>query len=190
MPGQLGRVRHDGNRCRAGRADRGRTQGDQSIGPKGHLGRHLIDALDRAAGGPDAGRASASRTARQRQRQRQRRTVPRSPRRPERPDLPKRHSPELRLGTHRTLGVSLLSMPIMTAFRGPRCTTASCRRSMALNKIWSGLNGNPHSGEWRSSDAALPRGRVRHQLNEYFSNHKGPSRQRKDRGSGSGYRLG
>jgi hypothetical protein len=63
MPAQLGRVRHDGNRCRAGRADRGRTQGDQGIGPKGHLGRHLVDALDRAAGGPDAGRASASRTA-------------------------------------------------------------------------------------------------------------------------------
>jgi hypothetical protein len=61
---------------------------------------------------------------------------------------------------------------------------------MALNKIWSGLNGNPHSGEWRSSDAALPRGRVRHQLNEYDSNQKGPSQQRKDRGSGSGYRLG
>ncbi|WP_104045367.1 hypothetical protein [Arthrobacter sp. ZGTC412] len=26
------------------------------LGPKGHLSRHLIDALDRAAGGPDAGR--------------------------------------------------------------------------------------------------------------------------------------
>ncbi|MGA7203415.1 MAG: hypothetical protein WBX27_02165 [Specibacter sp.] len=28
----------------------------RALGPKGHLGRHLIDALDRAAGGPDAGR--------------------------------------------------------------------------------------------------------------------------------------
>jgi hypothetical protein len=28
----------------------------KALGPKGHLGRHLIDALDRAAGGPDAGR--------------------------------------------------------------------------------------------------------------------------------------
>jgi hypothetical protein len=28
----------------------------QSIGPKGHLGRHLLDALDRAAGGPEAAR--------------------------------------------------------------------------------------------------------------------------------------
>jgi hypothetical protein len=28
----------------------------QALGPKGHLGRHLIEALDRAAGGPDAGR--------------------------------------------------------------------------------------------------------------------------------------
>jgi hypothetical protein len=28
----------------------------QSVGPKGHLGRHLLDALDRAAGGPDAAR--------------------------------------------------------------------------------------------------------------------------------------
>lgn len=27
-----------------------------AIGPKGHLGRHLLDALDRAAGGPDAAR--------------------------------------------------------------------------------------------------------------------------------------
>ncbi|BCW71314.1 hypothetical protein NicSoilB8_23580 [Arthrobacter sp. NicSoilB8] len=27
-----------------------------ALGPNGHLGRHLIDALDRAAGGPDAGR--------------------------------------------------------------------------------------------------------------------------------------
>lgn len=28
----------------------------RALGPKGHLGRHLIDALDRAAGGLDAGR--------------------------------------------------------------------------------------------------------------------------------------
>jgi hypothetical protein len=28
----------------------------ESIGPKGHLGRHLLDALDRAAGGPGAAR--------------------------------------------------------------------------------------------------------------------------------------
>ncbi|MBT2520903.1 hypothetical protein [Arthrobacter sp. ISL-28] len=28
----------------------------KALGPKGHLGRHLIEALDRAAGGPDAGR--------------------------------------------------------------------------------------------------------------------------------------
>ena len=28
----------------------------KALGPKGHLGRHLIDAFDRAAGGPDAGR--------------------------------------------------------------------------------------------------------------------------------------
>ncbi|KRE64944.1 hypothetical protein ASG92_18280 [Arthrobacter sp. Soil736] len=28
----------------------------KALGPKGHLGRHLIAALDRAAGGPDAGR--------------------------------------------------------------------------------------------------------------------------------------
>ena len=28
----------------------------RALGPKGHLGRHLIEALDRAAGGPDAGR--------------------------------------------------------------------------------------------------------------------------------------
>ena len=28
----------------------------QSAGPKGHLGRHLLEALDRAAGGPDAAR--------------------------------------------------------------------------------------------------------------------------------------
>jgi hypothetical protein len=28
----------------------------RALGPKGHLGKHLIDALDRAAGGPDAGR--------------------------------------------------------------------------------------------------------------------------------------
>jgi hypothetical protein len=28
----------------------------KEIGPKGHLSRHLIAALDRAAGGPDAGR--------------------------------------------------------------------------------------------------------------------------------------
>ncbi|MFF2243868.1 hypothetical protein ACFVTM_06765 [Arthrobacter sp. NPDC058130] len=28
----------------------------KELGPKGHLGRHLIDALDRAAGGQDAGR--------------------------------------------------------------------------------------------------------------------------------------
>ncbi|ALE06243.1 hypothetical protein AL755_13550 [Arthrobacter sp. ERGS1:01] len=28
----------------------------KALGPKGHLGRHLIDALDRAAGGPGAGR--------------------------------------------------------------------------------------------------------------------------------------
>jgi hypothetical protein len=28
----------------------------RGLGPKGHLGRHLIAALDRAAGGQDAGR--------------------------------------------------------------------------------------------------------------------------------------
>jgi hypothetical protein len=28
----------------------------KALGPKGHLGRHLIEALDRAAGGPDAAR--------------------------------------------------------------------------------------------------------------------------------------
>ena len=28
----------------------------KALGPEEHLGRHLIDALDRAAGGPDAGR--------------------------------------------------------------------------------------------------------------------------------------
>ena len=28
----------------------------KALGSKGRLGRHLIDALDRAAGGPDAGR--------------------------------------------------------------------------------------------------------------------------------------
>jgi hypothetical protein len=28
----------------------------KELGPKGHLGRHLIEALDRAAGGPGAGR--------------------------------------------------------------------------------------------------------------------------------------
>lgn len=28
----------------------------KALGPKGHLGRHLIAALDRAAGGHDAGR--------------------------------------------------------------------------------------------------------------------------------------
>lgn len=27
-----------------------------AAGPKGHLGRHLIEALDRAAGGPEAAR--------------------------------------------------------------------------------------------------------------------------------------
>lgn len=27
-----------------------------AVGPKGHLGRDLLDALDRAAGGPDAAR--------------------------------------------------------------------------------------------------------------------------------------
>lgn len=26
----------------------------KALGPKGHLGRHLIEALDRGAGGPDA----------------------------------------------------------------------------------------------------------------------------------------
>ncbi len=28
----------------------------KALGPQGRLGRHLIDALDRGAGGPDAGR--------------------------------------------------------------------------------------------------------------------------------------
>lgn len=28
----------------------------KALGPKGHLGRHLLEALDRAAGGPDAAR--------------------------------------------------------------------------------------------------------------------------------------
>lgn len=28
----------------------------KALGPKGRLGRHLVEALDRAAGGPDAGR--------------------------------------------------------------------------------------------------------------------------------------
>ena len=28
----------------------------KDLGPKGHLGQHLINALDRAAGGPDAAR--------------------------------------------------------------------------------------------------------------------------------------
>jgi len=28
----------------------------RALGPKGRLGRHLVDALDRAAGGPEAGR--------------------------------------------------------------------------------------------------------------------------------------
>jgi hypothetical protein len=28
----------------------------KSLGPKGRLGRHLVEALDRAAGGPEAGR--------------------------------------------------------------------------------------------------------------------------------------
>lgn len=28
----------------------------RALGPKGRLGRHLVEALDRAAGGPDAGR--------------------------------------------------------------------------------------------------------------------------------------
>lgn len=28
----------------------------KALGPKGHLGRHLIEALDRVAGGPHAGR--------------------------------------------------------------------------------------------------------------------------------------
>ena len=28
----------------------------KALGPTGRLGRHLIDALDRAAGGPEAGR--------------------------------------------------------------------------------------------------------------------------------------
>ncbi|MCE3245642.1 MAG: hypothetical protein K0S72_1770 [Arthrobacter sp.] len=28
----------------------------KALGPRGHLGRHLIEALDRAAGGPGAGR--------------------------------------------------------------------------------------------------------------------------------------
>lgn len=28
----------------------------KALGPRGRLGRHLVEALDRAAGGPDAGR--------------------------------------------------------------------------------------------------------------------------------------
>jgi hypothetical protein len=28
----------------------------KALGPRGRLGRHLVDALDRAAGGPEAGR--------------------------------------------------------------------------------------------------------------------------------------
>lgn len=34
------------------------------VGPKGHLARHLLDALDRPAGGPDAGGDSTCSTVR------------------------------------------------------------------------------------------------------------------------------
>ena len=39
-----------------GRLNPGELEELRTLGPQGHLGRELIDALDRAAGGPGAGR--------------------------------------------------------------------------------------------------------------------------------------